>query len=462
MFRLHDISDKTLRLKNKRIHFIGIGGISMSSIAIMSKREGAIVSGCDICENAGTRACSEAGIRVEIGHSVTHVEKSEIVVFSSAIPQNNLEMMAANRNGVKIVPRAVMLSRLLRDKESIGIAGSHGKTTSTYIVSQLFRDHGFDPAVMLGGRVNEWNSNFHLGKGKHFISEVDESDGSLLFLNLEHSLITNVDLDHVDFYRDIGHLKEVFRKYAVECNSGKIVACGDNSNLRDSLEGIDKEVSWYGLAEGNDFRAVNVQPVGLGRKFDLEHSGEHIGEFVCPMLGTYNLLNCIGSISLGYLLGLDPKKMARTTANLHGVVRRQDLLGEKNGVKVLDDYAHHPTEITATIRALKELMPNRLVVVFQPHRYSRTAALYKDLAKSLSEADYVVISEIYPANEEAISGVSSSLIARELNRLKFFSYQYIQRDSLIIRHLETMCRPGDLVVTMGAGDVRKLGEQFVK
>ncbi len=450
-----------LVISGRRLHFIGIGGVSMSSIAVMAREEGAEVDGCDLCENEGTAACREKGIPVLIGHDPSHVRGCDMVVFSSAVPPHNLELTAARENGVLIVPRAVMLSRLLRDRESIGIAGSHGKTTTTYIVSELFRDQGLDPSVMLGGRVAEWRSSFHLGRGRHFISEVDESDGSLLCLRQKHSLITNIDFDHVDYYRDIEHLKSVFRRYAENTDGGVVVACGDDRGLRDALNDLDGRVAWYGLGEDNEFRAEEVRREGLARRFVLARKGEPLGEFACPLLGDHNLSNAVGALALGVLLGLDAGRMAATLARLKGVVRRQDTLGERGGVTVLDDYAHHPTEIRATISALRHLRHNRLVVVFQPHRYTRTAALYRELASALTGADYVVLTDVYPANEQPITGVSSALIAAEFNRLGFGSYQYIPRMELILRHLATACRPGDLLVTMGAGDIRKLGERYV-
>ncbi len=360
-----------------------------------------------------------------------------------------------------VIHRAVMLLNLLKDRESMGVAGSHGKTTTTYILYELFHGAGLDPAVMLGGKVSAWRSTFHIGTGKHFISEVDESDGSLLKLRLNHSIITNIDLDHVDYYHDIAHIRDTFRQYAEKCVSGFVVACGDDPNIRVALAGLGDRVKWYGKAEDNNIRISVIPDTGLGHRFSLTIDGRDAGEFYTPLLGDHNLLNCSGAVGLGAYLGLDLDGMRQVVRRLSGVARRQDAVGERNGVRVIDDYAHHPTEITATIKALSELNPKRLIIVFQPHRYTRTAALYKDLAKSLSPADIVVLTDIYPANEEPLSGVSSAMIARELEADDHRNVQLIPRDDLLVKYLKDTCLPGDLVVTMGAGDVRKLGESFV-
>ncbi|MFA4985742.1 MAG: UDP-N-acetylmuramate--L-alanine ligase [Candidatus Brocadiia bacterium] len=458
----NDMTSEQIEIKGKKIHFIGIGGVSMSSIAIMAHEQGAVVTGCDLQENDGTAACREAGIPVEIGHSPDHVNDVHMIVYSSAVPQHNLEIKNALERKVIFVPRAVMLARLLKENESIGVAGSHGKTTTTYMVAQLFSDAGMDPSVMVGGRVNEWHSNFHLGHGKHFITEVDESDGSLLFLRQKNTIITNIDRDHLDFYRDIEHIQEVFLKYAENTMGGEIVACGDNKPLREALMDCTRKVTWYGEAPENDARPVNIRTASLGREFDLVIRDAKIGTFHCALLGGHNMLNCVAALTMGHLLGLDSRKMASTTDRFRGVLRRQDALGERNGVKVVDDYAHHPTEIYETIKALRELRAQRMVIVFQPHRYTRTAALYAELAQSLTGADYVILADIYPANEEPITGVSSNLIARELSVLGYRNYQYIPKKDLILSHLSATCKPGDLVVTMGAGDIRKLGEKFLE
>jgi UDP-N-acetylmuramate--alanine ligase len=454
-------------VKNKRIHFMGVAGIGMSAIAEIAARRGAAVTGCDIAANDNSERLTAAGILCLLGHGPAHLrERPDLLVYSSAVPPDNAELAAARAAGIEVISRSNMLARLMAAKRGIGISGAHGKTTTTWLAAKLLLEAGLDPTVMVGGVVPALGSNFRSGAGDWFVTEVDESDGLLLEIRPTISIITNIDSDHLDHYTGgIDQIEATFAQYAGNTRpDGCIIGCADDVRVRRVVTGAGRQALGYGFSERADVRGVNVRLNGIGSTFDAEIAGRTIADLRVTLLGRHNVLNALAVVALAERLGVGEEVLRRALGEARAVKRRLEKRGEAGGIAVYDDYGHHPTEIAATLAAAKLLAAGRgrLVVVFQPHRYSRTAHLLKEFGKCFGGADHVVVTSIYSANEPPIAGVSSAQVVEEVVRSGHPSVQYIPAWSSIVPHLVSVVKAGDLVLLLGAGDVWKLSDELLK
>jgi UDP-N-acetylmuramate--alanine ligase len=445
---------------------MGAAGIGMSAIAELAAGRGAIVSGCDLETNDNSQRLVAAGIEFRLGHGPEHLSAGvDLLVYSSAIPGDNPELVAAERAGIEIVSRSTMLARLMADRRSIGVAGTHGKTTTTWLAAKLLLEAGLDPAVMVGGVVPELGSNYHPGQGEWFVTEVDESDGLLLEIKPEVSLLLNVDRDHLDHYSGIREIEKTFAEYAANTReSGAIIGCGDDPRVVKVTKSAGRPLVTYGLQSGVEVRGFNLRLDGTGSTFDAFAGDRELRDLRVTLLGEHNVVNALAVVALADRLGVEEGVLRRALAAAGSVRRRMERKGEAGGVMVYDDYGHHPTEIRATLAAAKLLVEGRgrLLVVFQPHRYSRTRQLRKEFGECFAGADHLVVTGIYSANESPIAGVSAAQIVEEVSAAGHPSVQYIPAQKSVVPHLLSVVGPGDMVLLLGAGDVWKLHRELLE
>ena len=442
----------------RRIHFVGIGGVGMSGIAEVLNNLGYEVSGSDARSTEITRRLADAGIRVFEGHAARHAEGANVVVVSSAVPADNPEAAWARKHGVPVVLRAQMLAELGRMKKTVTVAGSHGKTTTTSMVSMALREAGAEPTMIIGGQLKNIKSNAKLGVGEYLVAEADESDGSFLHLTPLVAVVTNIDDDHMDHYGTMGNLKDAFAAHLAKLPFyGGAVLCADDENLMSIRGRIERPIVTFGYAAGADWRPSNLRLGKDGSDFDVVHRGKRVGGLSLRVPGKHNVSNALGALAAGRFLGFDLQRLLKGLSEFRGVGRRLDRLGEANGVEFVDDYGHHPTEIRATLAAARLWKPKRLVAVFQPHRYTRTKLLAKEFGPALKAADRVYVMDVYAAGEKPMKGVSSKLILDSLARAGGKGEPWPGAAALA-RDL----RPGDVVVTLGAGDVWKAGEELLR
>ncbi|MEM6335030.1 MAG: UDP-N-acetylmuramate--L-alanine ligase [Bacteroidota bacterium] len=441
----------------RHVHLVGIGGIGMSSIAGVLLSRGFRVSGSDLSESDVTEKLVEQGATVYIGHAAEYVADADVVVYSSAVkPAENPETIEALRQRIPLIGRAEMLAELMRMKYGIGIAGTHGKTTTTSMAGLVVRAGSFDPTVIVGGKVEAFGStNAVTGEGDVIIIEADEYDRTFLRLTPVIAVITNIDAEHLDIYEDLDDLRAAFLQYA---NSvpffGAVIACLDDHNVPGILTEIDRRVVTYGTARQADLRAVNIQQEGLKTTFTVQLFGYTLGKIVLKVPGLYNVRNALASVAVGLELDIPFDYIAHGLSQFGGVQRRFQPHGETNGVLVVDDYAHHPTEILATLEAASEGWPDRrLVVVFQPHLYSRTVDFLADFGRSFFDADVLVVTDIYPAREAPREGVTGKLIADEARRFGHRDVRYVSDKTELPDYVRGVIEPGDLVLWLGAGDI---------
>ncbi len=450
--------------KNKHIHFVGIGGIGMSGIAELLLNLGYKVSGSDLRESDITRHLTAVGAKVYIGHRAAWIAGAEVVVISSAIRGDNPEVAAARKEKIPVIPRAEMLAELMRLKKyGIAVAGSHGKTSTTSLTGWLLAQADFDPTVVIGGLVNSMDSNAKLGSGEFMVAEADESDGSFLHLAPVIEIVTNIDLEHLDFYHDIEEIKAVFMEFIHKIPFyGAVVLCLDNDNIASLLPQIKKRVITYGLSAQADIHARDIVTKGLNSSFELCRGHEVLGTIDLPLAGTHNVYNSLAAMAVAMELGVSFEMIRAALTDYSGVQRRLQIKGEAAGITVIDDYGHHPTEIRATLRALREAWPKRrLVVIFQPHRYSRTQALFKEFCTAFHQADMLFMTNIYAADEDPIAGVSSEALLEQIRahgqKGVHFVAEVNEAAAQVLPHL----RAGDVVLTLGAGSIWRAGEQVL-
>ncbi|MBW1975754.1 MAG: UDP-N-acetylmuramate--L-alanine ligase [Deltaproteobacteria bacterium] len=455
----------------RKVHFIGIGGIGMSGIAEVLLNMGYEVSGSDVRESETTRRLRELGARITIGHSPDNIWEVDVVVYSSAIRNDNVELQAAKRIGtVPVIPRAEMLAELMRMKHSILVAGAHGKTTTTSMIGAVLHEAGMDPTVVIGGRLNAWGTNARMGNGNFFVAEADESDGTFLLLSPSIAVVTNIDREHMDYYRDLDHIIDAFVQFVNRVPFyGLAVVCYDDKNIRTGiLPRLKRRYLSYGFHEGAELRAVGFRPSGYGSEFDVVFRGEKVCSVRAGVPGRHNVLNALAVIGVGWELGLDWSVICRGLAGFSGVQRRLQIKGETHGIVVMDDYGHHPTEIKAVLETLRLYYPERrIVVVFQPHRYSRTHALEEEFMDAFDECDLLITTEIYPAGEEAIPGVTGERLTRRIveslgRRGVQLDVEFCPSEEDVLFALQKVTKEGDLVITLGAGNVWQIGEKFLK
>ncbi|MBW1751911.1 MAG: UDP-N-acetylmuramate--L-alanine ligase [Deltaproteobacteria bacterium] len=451
-------------LKKYHIHFVGIGGIGMSGIAELLLNLGYKVSGSDLSSSDLTRRLQSIGGVIYEGHAAKQIKGADVVVTSAAIVPDNPEVIAAAQASIPVIPRAEMLAELMRLKYSVAIAGAHGKTSTTSLVAAVLDEGGLDPTVVIGGKLKSIGINALLGEGDFIVAEADESDGSFLKMSPTIAVVTNIDREHLDFYKDLNHIKEVFLSFIDRIPFyGLAILCLDDEPIQDIIPKIKKRFTTYGVSSQADIQAKNIESKGLKSRFTVKHLGEHLGEISLNLPGIHNVYNAMASIAVGLELGIDFEVIKSALEIVQGVQRRLEIKGIARDITVVDDYGHHPTEIKFTLQAAKESWPDRrIVVVFQPHRYSRTEALFDDFTRSFYQSDMLVVLPIYAASEKAIKGVDSQSLFEEIRAHGHKDVVFMPSFKTAVSHLKQTLTAGDILLTLGAGDVYKLGETLLK
>ncbi|MEO0079735.1 MAG: UDP-N-acetylmuramate--L-alanine ligase [candidate division WOR-3 bacterium] len=449
----------------KRIHFVGIGGVGMSGIALVLKNLGFEVSGSDLKESETTRRLASRGIRVAIGHDAANCADAEVVVFSTAVSGENPEIEFARAKGIPVIRRAEMLAELMRLKFAVAISGSHGKTTTTSLVAHIMMKAGLDPTTVIGGRILGAEDGARLGQSEYLVAEADESDRSFLALYPSMAVVTNIEPEHLDFYKDLADLKREFVRFLNRVPFyGSVVLCLDSPAVRSIRHRVKRRVVTYGLETPADFTAKDVQLYSWTAAWTVLFAGKEVGRFSLGMPGRHNVQNALGAIATANELGIDFRTIEQALATFAGIHRRLERRGEKRGVSVFDDYGHHPTEVRVTLEALRNAFPDRrIVVVFQPHRYTRTKFLAKDFGTSFNAADEVVITSIYAASEPQIPGVDETLIVnaiRERGRAGLVVH-HVAELADVVPMLVKRLKPADVVLTLGAGSITTLAERLL-
>lgn len=451
--------------KTKQIHFVGIGGIGMSGIAELLLNLGYKVSGSDLNRSAITSRLIDLGGIVNIGHKADWVEGADVVVTSSAISKENPEVVAANEKGIPVIQRAEMLAELMRLKKfGIAIAGSHGKTSTTSMVSWILATAGLDPTIVVGGKVDSLGGNAKLGEGEFLVAEADESDGSFLKLSPVLEVVTNIDLEHLDYYRDINHIKAAFLQFIDKVPFyGAAIVCLDDKNIVSVLPQIERRVITYGLTSQADLYGDKIEFSDGRVQFTVHDSTGELGAVSIRPPGKHNVYNALAAICVGLELEIPFDVIAKGLATFGGVQRRMQFKGEVDGITVVDDYGHHPTEIRATIGAIREAWPEkRLFVLFQPHRYSRTKALFEEFQTAFHEANVLGMTEVYAASEEPIEGISGASLLEQV-KLHGQRYAYYFADvNTMANDLLPYLEKNDLVLTLGAGNIVQVGEELLE
>ncbi len=444
----------------QNIHFVGIGGIGMSGIAEVLLNLHYRVSGSDLKRSPITLRLKKKGAKVFYSHKPGNVDSAHVVVISSAVRPDNSEVVAAKKQNIPVIPRAEMLAELMRLKYGIAVAGSHGKTTTTSLVGQILLGAKLDPTMVIGGRVNSLRTNAKLGKGEYLVAEADESDGSFLKLNPTIAMITNIDPEHLDHYKDFDALKETFVQFANKVPFyGSIVACADHPVVQELLPQFRRKVLTYGLNQGADYFADKITHEGMKQRFRVLFKKEPLGWVTLRMPGRHNIANALGAIAVGRELEIPFRKIAQALRNFRGIQRRLQILYDKE-VTLVDDYGHHPSEIRATLLALREAFPKRrLVTLFQPHRYTRTRDLLAEFSQAFADADRLYLTDIYGAGEEPIVGISShSILEAMAHNGVAYHPDKNSLPSIIMKEME----PGDVILTLGAGDITKVGHELAR
>ncbi len=450
--------------KVERIHFVGIGGIGMSGIAEVLHNLGYAISGSDLADSEITRRLARMGVRYATGHRAENVAQADVVVVSSAVTATNVEVLTAKAGKIPVIPRAEMLAELMRMKYGVAVAGSHGKTTTTSLIGTVLAKGGLDPTLVIGGRLNSLGANAKLGQGEFMVAEADESDGSFLKLNPMVAVVTTIDREHLDFYQNLAEIQQAFSQFLNKVPFyGFCVVCADEPNIRAILPDLTKKVFTYGLHGDVDYSAREVRTQGLGSVFVAMHHGNELGAVALNIPGLHNIRNALAAIATGVELDIPFAPIREALHDFSGIHRRFEVKGEALGITVVDDYGHHPTEIDATLRTARLVWPDRrLVAVFQPHRYTRTQALWQEFCPPLLAADVLLVTEVYGAGELPIAGVSGALIWEGVRALDHPQALYLPQSEDLAAEMLRHARPGDVVLTLGAGDIWKVGEQLLK
>ncbi|MEM6960807.1 MAG: UDP-N-acetylmuramate--L-alanine ligase [Myxococcota bacterium] len=441
----------------RTIHFVGIGGVGMSGIAEVLLGHKFKVTGSDLRENEYTKHLVERGARLFLGHSERNVDGADVVVFSSAVPSDNPELRVARARGIPVIRRAEMLGELMRLKDGIGIAGSHGKTTTTSLVATVLCEAGLDPTVVIGGRLNALGSGGTKGAGDLLIAEADESDGAFLQLTPSIAVITNIDPEHLDQWGSFARLKDAFVEFANRVPFyGLVVACLDHPHVQELLPRLDRRTTTYGMAAQADYRVRNPRFEGVSAVFDVVRRGEELGTFEVRMPGIHNVLNALATIAVADELQVPHDCVRESLRNFSGVQRRFSILGERQGVTVVDDYGHHPAEIRATLEAAQRAWGRRLVVAFQPHRYTRTKHLFQELTQAFNRADVLLVSDVYAAGESPIDGATSDRLVDAIRAHGHRDVTHVSDSASFAEQIFACLQPQDVVVVLGAGSVSQV------
>ena len=434
----------------------------MSGIAEVLLNLGYEVSGSDIRETEITRRVEQLGARVYYRHQRKNIQGAEVVVVSAAIKEGNPEIQEAAEKLIPVIPRAEMLAELMRMKYGVAVAGTHGKTTTTSLIATVLAHGGLDPTVVIGGKLNSIGSTAKLGQGDFLVAEADESDGSFLKLLPTIAVVTNIDPEHLDYYQGIEQIKEAFLQFIDKIPFfGLAVLCLDHENVQSLIPQLKKRFITYGLSSQADFQAKDMSFDGPHTSFELVHRGRRVGRLKVQMPGIHNVYNVLATVATAFELDVDFKTVQEALAGFSGIQRRFQMKAEIEDILVFDDYGHHPTEIKATLRAAKRGWRRRVVVLFQPHRYTRTKSLFDDFLTAFYEADVLVITDIYPAGEEEIEGVHARHLFEGIREHGHRDVHYISDRGEILQYLLSVIKPGDLVITLGAGDIYRVGEDLI-
>lgn len=449
--------------QGQHIHLIGIGGSGMSGIAEVLLNLKCQVSGSDIHPGDTTKRLEMLGGKIYYGHNANNIKDVDVVVYSSAVSEDNVEVAYAKSKRIPVIPRAEMLAELMRLKYGIAIAGAHGKTTTTSMISLILTKAEFDPTVVVGGRFNDIGSNARLGNSEYMVAETDESDGSFLKLSPIISVVTNIDREHLDFYKDLDEIKLAFLTFMNKVPFyGRVIFCLDCPNLRDIMEKIERKWTSYGLSQEAQIKATEVVLNGSYSEYTLVINDKKLTKIRVNIPGVHYLSNSLAAVAVGLELGIDLSVIKDALSSYGGVHRRLEIKGVVNGITIIDDYAHHPTEIKATLATIKHKKPKRIIAVFQPHRYTRTKALAQEFGKAFNDASVVIVTPIYPAGEKPIPGVDSSLIVESLIKQDYPEVMFINSFPEVIEFLLDVAKPDDVIVTLGAGDVWKIGTEIIE
>jgi UDP-N-acetylmuramate--alanine ligase len=449
--------------KIHHIHFVGIGGSGMNGIAEILLNLGYRVSGSDLSASEQTRRLSELGGRIYVGHKAEQIEGAEVLVYSSAVLPDNVEIVAARQRGVPVIPRAEMLAELMRLKYGIAVAGAHGKTTTTTMIAAILAKGGLDPTAVIGGKVNSLGGHAKKGEGEFLVAEADESDGSFLKLSPTIAVVTTLDREHLDHYGDFQAVCSAFLTFVNKVPFyGLSVLCADEEAIRQMIPRVDKRYVTYGLVGGADYMAYDVESKGFESSFSVLYKGDPLGRFTLPIPGLHNVANALAALAVGQELSITPETIREALATYAGVERRFHLRGERKGILVIDDYGHHPTEIKATLAAARRGWNRPLVAVFQPHRYTRTRDLLGEFADAFALADRLILTEIYAAGERPIPGISGEALYEKVRAQGRPDVTFLPKLSEVVPYLRGTLKGGELVMTLGAGDVWKVGKTLLE
>ena len=448
----------------QHIHFVGIGGAGMSGIAEVLLNMGYVVTGSDLKRGEAVERLERLGAKVFIGHEAQNIEGAHVVVFSSAVAKDNIEVAVARARQVPVIPRAEMLAELMRLKYGIAVAGTHGKTTTTSMVGAVLAEGRFDPTIVVGGRISSLGSNARLGQGDYLVAEADESDGTFLRLSPTIAVVTTIDAEHLDYYGSLENISAAFLTFINKVPFyGSAVLCLDQPNIQLLIPRVEKRIITYGLESGADLTGRRVTGQAMLSRFEVVHRGTPLGEVSLQVPGRHNVLNALAAIGVGLDLDVPFGTIQRALAAFSGVQRRFQVRGEARGVLVVDDYGHHPAEIRATLAAAQAGFDRRVVTVFQPHRYTRTLHLHQEFLTAFNQADVLLVMDIYAAGEAPIEGVSAADLADGIRSHGHREVVHVGNDRG--RILDQVCetvRAGDLVLTLGAGDVGQLGPELLR
>ena len=453
--------------RTRRIHFVGIGGIGMSGIAELLANLGYEVSGSDARASDVTARLEGLGVRIATGHDAAHVGDADVVVVSSAISPENPEVAEARRRRIPVIPRAEMLAELMRLRYGIAVAGAHGKTTTTSMIALVFDRAGLDPTAVIGGRLSAFGSNARLGQGEYVVAEADESDRSFLKLSPSVAVITNIDREHMESYGTWQNLQDAFAEFAnKEPFYGAVVVCADDEAVRELLPRLSRRVITYALDRPADIVGTEMQLAAFGSTCTVQarHADgtvTELGRMRLRVPGRHNVLNALAAVAVSMEVGISFPRIAAALEEFSGAERRFQTRGEADGVLVVDDYGHHPTEIAAVLAAARAGIDRRIIAVFQPHRYSRTAQLLDEFGPAFRGADHVVLTEIYAAGEEPIPGITAEALAASLRRSASVPVDLVPRLDDVPAAVAALARPGDLVITLGAGSIGSIGERVL-
>ncbi len=449
--------------KIQRIHFVGIGGIGMSGIAELLLNLGYVVSGSDTKESPITRRLQSLGGTIRIGHAAENVAGANVVVVSSAVKPDNTEVLEAKRRQIPVIPRAEMLAELMRLKYSVVVAGAHGKTSTTSMVGTVLVHGGFDPTVVVGGRLNAFGSNAKLGKGDFIVAESDESDGSFLKLNPTIAIVTNIDREHLDHYAGLAEIQAAFVTFVNKVPFyGVAILCLDDPNVQAVIPRVERRIVTYGTSSQADLVASHIEFRDFGSSYQARHRGRLLGEIRLQVPGLHGVLNSMAAVAAGLELDIPFKRIAAALKDFQNADRRFQIKGEKNGILVVDDYGHHPTEVMATLSAARNACDRRIVAVFQPHRYTRTRALEEEFSRAFYHADALIVLPIYAASEDPIEGVTAERLVERIKKYGHRDATYVGSFPAALQVLVQKLRPGDLLITLGAGDVWRIGEDLLQ